>query len=87
MTPTTAQEKVTAAQEVAQSGVIHEVLDRADGVLEHLLARYVQGTLSDRDAAVGVATIAELRRTATKAQRTVAQGVAADSVLNPTRKS
>lgn len=64
----------TKVQAVVSSGIANELLDQADAVLDRLVSAYNSKALDDRDAAVGIATIAELRRAAGKANRAVLVG-------------
>lgn len=81
MTPNASLKAIERAQEVAQSGVVHEFLDQADSLLNRLVAGHRGGKLSDRDAAVGIAVISELRMAAEKANRVVLKGVEAGEAL------
>ena len=81
MTTADAFAAVEKAQAIAQSGVVHELLDQADAVLDRLVGAYNGRTLTDRDAAVGIATIAELRRAASRGTHAIAKGVAAGEQL------
>lgn len=74
-------ERINLAQEVAEARIRDTMLDRADHVLNGLVGKAVMGQLSDREAAVGIFVIAELRKEAAKAQRIVQQGIAAGESL------
>jgi Mg2+/Co2+ transporter CorC len=74
-------ERINRAQEVADARIRDVMLDRAELVLNNLVARAAAGTLTDREAAVGVFVICELRKEAAKAQRIIQQGIAAGESL------
>ena len=72
---------VEKAQAISGSGVVDQLLNQADGLLTQAVNRHRGGTLSDRDAAVCVATISELRSAAHKAQHAYLKGVEAGEKL------
>jgi molybdopterin synthase catalytic subunit len=77
-------DKIEAAQAATQMGLVHEYLDQADAVLDRAVGAHRAGRLSDRDAAVVIAVISELRIAANKANRVVLQGVEAGETLTRT---
>lgn len=81
MTPADA---IDRAQSVAQSGVIELIRAQEAKVINKLVGEYHGKSLTDRDAAIGIATIANLRRLISEMDREVRQGVAAAAQLTET---
>jgi hypothetical protein len=69
------------AQGIARSGVTDYLLDQADNLIDRAVASLRSGTLSDRDAAVALAVVSELRSAANKAQQTYLKGIEAGEAL------
>jgi hypothetical protein len=76
--------RIERAQAVTQTGLVHEFLDQADALLDRAVGAHRAGSLTDRDAAVAIATISELRMAANKANRAVLQGTEAGESLSRT---
>jgi molybdopterin synthase catalytic subunit len=69
------------AQAVARSGITHMLLDQADELVDRAVFQHRNGKLSDRDAAVVIATVSELRSAANKAQQIFIKGIEAGEAL------
>lgn len=69
------------AQAVARSGVTHALLDQAEALIDRAVAAHINGKLTDRDAAVAIATVTELRSAANKAQHAFLKGIEAGENL------
>ena len=74
-------EAIERAQGVSQSGVVELIRAQQAKIINRLVGAYHGGTLTDRDAAIGIATIAGHRTLLSDMDRTVRQGVAAASQL------
>ena len=74
-------EKIEQAQAVAQSGAIELVRQREVRVLDMLVSAHRGNKLLDRDAAVGIATIAALRQLRQDMEGAVRQGTDAGHSL------
>ena len=72
------------SQAIARSGVTHSLLDQADAIVDRAVAAHVNGKLTDRDAAVAIAAVAELRSAANKAQHAFLRGIEAGENLTTT---
>lgn len=69
------------AQAVARSGVTHALLDQADVLIDRAVFAHRAGKLNDRDAAVTIAVVSELRSAADKAQHAFLKGIEAGENL------
>jgi hypothetical protein len=67
-------EKIALAQSISQSGVVELVRAREVRLVDMLVRAHRDSKLTDRDAAVGVATISALRSFADEMERAVQQG-------------
>lgn len=72
---------IARAQIIAQSGSIELVQAESGRILNTLFAQSDAGKLSDRDAAVGISTLAALRRVARSMERAVTRGTIAGEQL------
>lgn len=75
------------SQAVARSGITNALLDQADALIDRAVLAHVNAKLSDRDAAVTIATVAELRSAAHKAQHAFLKGIEAGENLTTTGAS
>jgi len=66
--------KIERAQAIAQSGIVELVKGAAVSVLDKSVRAYYDRKLTDRDAAVAIATIAELRALAGKLENQLIRG-------------
>lgn len=69
------------SQAVARSGITNALLDQADAAVDRAVAAHVNGKLTDRDAAVVIAMVAELRSAARQAQHAFLKGIEAGEHL------
>lgn len=76
-------DKVAKAQAVVQSGATNHLAKQEAAIVDRLVGAHRGAKLTDRDAAIGIAVIAELRSVATKMTRDVVQGT--DAALNLTQ--
>jgi hypothetical protein len=72
---------VERAQEAAQSGLEAQLVASEAAVLARLVRAHRDGKLTDRDAAVGIALISELRAATDKTRRTILRGVEAGHAI------
>ena len=80
-----APDKIARAQELAQSGTVGSLLDQADSLLDRAIGQLRSAAgLSDRDAAVCIAVISELRGAASRANREIIKGTEAGQDLTAT---
>ena len=66
---------IEAAQAVAQSGATDLVAREQAHILDTLVQEHRAHRLTDRDAAIGIATISALRTVAATMQRAILRGV------------
>jgi len=59
---------------ISQSGVLQALRGQEKSLLDNMIASHRSKKLSDRDAAVGIAVISELRSAHGKLQRALQQG-------------
>ena len=72
---------IARAQAVAQSGIVELIEKREVSVLMQLVGAYRSNKLTDRDAAIGIATIANLRSMREDMTRAVLRGTDAGQSL------
>jgi hypothetical protein len=77
----TPEQAIDKAQGIAQSGVIELIRAREVKIINTLVSAYHSGKMTERDAAIGIATIAALRMILSDMDREVRQGVAAGHAL------
>lgn len=77
----TPAEAIERAQGVSQSGVVELIRSQEAKIIHRLVGAHHGGNLTDRDAAIGIATVASLRTILSDMDRTVRQGVEAASKL------
>lgn len=80
--PAEAEHLIDRAQAAAQSGAMELLMEREAKVLNGLVSAHSAGKLSDRDAAIGIAVIAEFRSLIRAMQRAVSDGIAAGESLS-----
>lgn len=80
-------DKLVAALAAGRGSMTHQLLDQADSALDRLVARHRTGQMTDREAAVGVALISELRSAADKAHRDIIKGTEAGEQITTNRSS
>lgn len=74
---------IQLAQSLAQSGSPELLQSEEVRLLNELVSAYNSGKLTDRDAAIGIAVIARIRRVFNKIQQAIVKGT--DIGLNLTR--
>lgn len=72
---------IEKAQAVVQSGAPGHLAAQEAAIVDRLVGAQRGGKLTDRDAAIGIAVIAELRSVASKMTRDVLQGTDAALTL------
>lgn len=78
---TNAAEVIEKAQGIAQSGAIELIRGQEVKIINKLVSAHHSARLTDRDAAIGIATIAGLRTILSDMDRAVRQGVEAGHSL------
>jgi len=72
---------IDAAQAITQSGAPELLRSEEAKVVSELVSAYNGGKLTDRDAAIGIAVIARIRRIFNNLQRTLTEGIDAGHKL------
>lgn len=80
--PAEVEQRVERAQAAAQSGLMELLTMREAQVVTRLVSAHIAGKLTDRDAAIGIAVIAEFRSLNRAMQRAVADGIEAGESLS-----
>jgi len=73
---------ITQTQDIVQSRAPELLRAEEVKVINELVSAYNSGKLQDRDAAVGIGTIARIRRVYNNMQRTITQGIDAGHKLS-----
>ena len=73
---------ITQTQDIVQSRAPELLRAEEVKVINELVSAYNSGKLQDRDAAVGICTIARIRRVYNNMQRTITQGIDAGHKLS-----
>lgn len=76
---------IERAQAAAQSGLEAQLAAQEAAVMARLVQAHRDGKMTDRDAAIGIALISELRAAASKTRRTILQGQVAGETLTTGR--
>jgi hypothetical protein len=79
--PNAALDAAIAKMTASHGNIRDTLLDQADSILDRAIAALRGGKLSDRDAALAVAMISEIRSAADKAHRNTVKGLEAGESL------
>ena len=76
-----AEASLSRGQAAAQSGLLELLHARESKILVDLVARHQSGKLADRDAAIGIAVLSEIRSTIRSITRAINEGIDAGASL------
>lgn len=81
----TPEEAIDRAQGIVQSGAIELIRRQEVKIINRLVSAHHSGTLTDREAAIGIAVVASVRMMISEMDSAIRQGTAAGHAITETK--